>query len=112
MTTYLITRHPGALEWLNSKVSGPVVHLSHLSQIELIKFGDTVVGTLPVNLVEVICRHGARYLHLTIEIPQALRGQELTAQQLSELDATLREYIVIKPCDDIMRSAVEREDGV
>jgi len=89
---YLISRHPGALEWLLQHIDQPAVHLEHLDDAAMIAPGDTVVGTLPVNLVADICRRGARYLHLQINIPRPLRGQELSARQIYELGGVLVEY--------------------
>lgn len=109
---YLITRHPGALQWLQQKLSEPAVHLEHLNDPDLIGPGDIVVGTLPINLVAAICCRGARYLHLELELPQSLRGQELSVQQLNELGAALVEYAVLQVSDDasILQRAQELED--
>lgn len=97
---YLITRHVGALEWLQNQISEPPVYLDHLTQIDTIQAGDTVIGTLPINLAEAVCRRGGRYLHLVIDLPMTLRGQELSARQLTELNAELVEYLVCKPRAD------------
>ncbi len=109
---YLVTRHPGTLEWLRCQVTEPAAHLEHLVRIDAVDHGDTVIGTLPINLVEAVCRRGARYLHLEIDLPQALRGQELSARQLTELGAELVEYFVFQPCADepILQRARELED--
>lgn len=108
---YLVTRHPGALEWLRQQVSEPVVHLEHLHTVETIKRGDRVAGNLPIHLVEQICSRGARYFHLQLELPPELRGRELTAEQLNRLNARLVEYIVFHPCEDeaVLQYARERE---
>lgn len=109
--TYFITRHAGALEWLRRQIIGPALHLEHLQQAQAIGPGDTVIGTLPINLVADVCRRGARYLHLEMDLPQTLRGQELSEKQLSELDAALVEYFVFRPCDDdvVLQRAAELE---
>ncbi|NLC35609.1 MAG: CRISPR-associated protein Csx16 [Alcaligenaceae bacterium] len=102
---YLITRHPGALEWLRKNINAQVVrNLDHLDDVNIIRQGDTVIGTLPVNLVAEVCRRGARYLHLQINIPRELRGHELSAQQINELGGVLVEYIVHRPgvCDELL----------
>ena len=98
MVVYLITRHPGSLDWLKNRFGEPVVYREHLDHIQQIKQGDTVVGTLPVNLIAEVCNRGARYWHLEISIPQSLRGKELTVQQLHELGAELVEYVAYRPC--------------
>ena len=58
----------------------------------LIKSGDTVIGSLPINLAAQVCTAGARYLHLALEVPAELRGCELSADQLEQLGARLQEF--------------------
>lgn len=66
-------------------------YVAHLAT-EQIKPGDTIIGSLPVNLAAAICARGARYLHLSMELPEHLRGQELSADQLESLGARLTAY--------------------
>ena len=91
MTTYFITRHPGALEW--ARRNGIVVdaHMAHLDTGTVVA-GDAVIGTLPVNLAAEVCARGARYRHLSLELPESLRGRELTADELDALDARIETY--------------------
>ncbi|MDR3352276.1 MAG: CRISPR-associated protein Csx16, partial [Zoogloeaceae bacterium] len=49
MTTYFVSRHPGALEWMRKNRIPFDDHVAHLD-IERIHPGDTVIGSLPVNL--------------------------------------------------------------
>ena len=90
---WFVSRHPGAIEW--AKQQGLVVDhwVMHLEPTEVAR-GDTVVGTLPVNLAAEICRRGARYLHLVVSVPLAWRGRELSAEQLLAASAGLREFRV------------------
>lgn len=93
MTTYLVTRHTGALVWLEQRgVRADEVH-QHLD-VEAVRTGDVVIGTLPVNLAEEVCEKGARYLHLSLQVPRELRGVELTAEQMDEFGAELQEYTI------------------
>lgn len=110
---YLITRHIGALEWLLQEFKEPVIHLDHLEDFSRVGRGDTVIGTLPVNRIAEVCCQGARYLHLEIDLPQHLRGRELTARQLVVLGAELVEYHAHRPIPDeaLLRMAAEREEG-
>lgn len=91
MTTYLVTRHPGALHWM--RAHGPAFdqHLTHLEPTS-VQAGDTVIGTLPIQLAAQVCARGARYLHLTVDMPAQWRGQELSAEQLSAAQAHLQEF--------------------
>lgn len=95
MTTWLVTRHAGAVEWareIGVELSSekPCTHLD----VESVQAGDIVVGTLPVHLVAEINRRGARYLHLSMEIPADARGRELSAEELKCFGARLEEYHV------------------
>jgi CRISPR-associated protein Csx16 len=93
MTTWFISRHPGAVEWARREglpVDEYVVHLDP----ERIRAGDTVIGSLPVNLAARVCAAGARYQHISLELPAHLRGRELTADELTALGARLQAYEV------------------
>lgn len=91
MTTYFVSRHPGAREWARQEgieVDAVVEHLDATT----IQPGDTVIGSLPVNLAAEVCGRGARYLHLTLELPFELRGKELTAAEMRRCGARIEEF--------------------
>jgi putative CRISPR-associated protein (TIGR02620 family) len=46
MTTYFISRHPGALKWMQRKQIPFDRHIAHLD-VESIRPGDVVIGSLP-----------------------------------------------------------------
>lgn len=95
MTTYFVTRHPGAVEWAKRKnlfVDHQVEHLD----LDVIAPGDTVIGVLPVNLVAEVCQRGARFISLSLELPLDARGKELSADDLERLGAKLEEFYVRK----------------
>ncbi len=96
MTTYLVTRHQGAVEWINYMGHDYDSHLSHLHDMESLQSGDTVIGSLPINMVAELCERGVNYLHLSLRIPEELRGKELTGEQLANLDAKLERFEVKK----------------
>ncbi|WP_409351291.1 CRISPR-associated protein Csx16 [Vibrio sinaloensis] len=50
--------------------------------------------TCPVHLAEQVCRRGARYFHLSLNLPPELRGQELNANTMQELQAQVSEYVI------------------
>jgi CRISPR-associated protein Csx16 len=54
--------------------------------------GDTVIGSLPVNLAAEICQRGAAYIHMTLNVPEHWRGKELTVEQMIECGACLEGY--------------------
>lgn len=95
MTTFFVTRHPGALAWAQAQGIAFDAHVLHLDPAE-VGAGDTVIGSLPVHLAAEVCARGARYLNLSLDLPASLRGRELDAATLAELNARLEEYIVRK----------------
>ena len=94
MTIYFVSRHPGALAWAIRRDLPAVVHQNHLDPA-VIQTGDVVIGTLPVHLAAEVCQRGARYFNLTLDLPEAMRGQELSADELSALGARLEEFRVV-----------------
>jgi len=93
MTTFFVSRHPGAAEWAQEQ--GLVVDLAvaHLDPAE-VEAGDVVVGTLPVNLAAEVCARGGRYLHLSLDLPADWRGRELSAADMRACGARLEAYRV------------------
>lgn len=96
MTTYLITRHPGAVEWAKRKGLSVDVLLEHLEpeQLAQLRTGDVVIGSLPVNLAARVCAQGARFINLSLDLPRELRGIELDADTLERIGASLEAYQV------------------
>lgn len=90
---FLVTRHPGALQWLRSKGFHADEVVPHL-ELNRLRAGDVVVGTLPVHLAAQVCRRGARYFHLALEAPPEARGRELTPEDMERYGARLEEMVV------------------
>ena len=93
MTTYFISRHPGAIEWAARQQIPVDERLAHLDPA-IVKAGDTVIGSLPVNLAAKVCAAGAAYWHLSLELPIELRGMELSADDLTRLGACVERFDV------------------
>lgn len=93
MTTWFVSRHPGAVDWVRAQGFPIDRQVNHLEPSE-VEVGDTVIGSLPVNLVALICARGARYLHLTLDLPPSLRGQELSFDDLIRLQTRLQAFRV------------------
>ncbi|MBS0381930.1 MAG: CRISPR-associated protein Csx16 [Proteobacteria bacterium] len=93
MTTWFVSRHPGALHWMRQHGPAFDQHVPHLDPAH-VQPGDTVIGTLPVNLAAQVCTRGAAYWHLALELPSDARGRELSAQELQTLGATLQRYTI------------------
>jgi CRISPR-associated protein Csx16 len=95
MTTFFISRHPGALEWMQRQRIPFDRHETHLD-IKAIQAGDTVIGSLPVNLAAEVCARVAHYQHLSLQLDATDRGRELSALELENYEATLETYFVEK----------------
>lgn len=93
MTTFFVTRHPGAIEWAQRHGLAVDRQLAHLDP-EQIAPGDTVIGVLPVNLAARVCARGGHYLNLSLDLPAEARGQELTADELERYGARLEGYVI------------------
>ncbi|WP_068639100.1 CRISPR-associated protein Csx16 [Thauera butanivorans] len=93
MTTFFVSRHPGALEWAKQHDIAFDQHITHLDPIR-VSPGDAVIGSLPVHLAAEVCTRGARYFNLSLDLPADLRGRELDAATLEQCTARLEEYRV------------------
>ena len=95
MTTFLITRHPGAVAWIAQQDLQIDIIQPHLDLAQ-IQSGDVVFGTLPINLAAAVCACGARFFNLSLDVPMHLRGKELSVDELVRYHARLEEYHVEK----------------
>lgn len=95
MTSYFISRHPGALEWAAAEGLQVDQVIDHLDPAT-IQPGDTLIGTLPVNLAAEVCARGGRYLHLSLDLPPDLRGRELSVAQMRDCGARVECYLVTR----------------
>lgn len=91
MTVWFISRHSGAIDWLATKGLKADRCVPHLYP-EQLTTGDTVIGSLPINMVADLCARGVRYLHISLHLPPELRGVELSPEQLEQLGARLEEF--------------------
>ena len=95
MTIWFVSRHKGAIEWASRQALAIDQYVPHVAPAD-VQPDDTVIGSLPVNMAAAICARGARYLHLSLELPAHSRGQELSADQLDELGARIEEHRVVR----------------
>ena len=58
MTTWFVSRHEGALQWMQQSSIAFDRHVPHLDST-LVQPGDVVIGSLPVNLQR-RCASGAQ----------------------------------------------------
>jgi CRISPR-associated protein Csx16 len=94
MSTYFITRHAGAHDWAAEIGLTVDQVLDHLDPAVLLP-GDCVIGVLPVHLAAEVCRRGARYLHLSLDLPPEARGRELSAAEMRAYGARVEEFVVV-----------------
>lgn len=108
MTTWLVTRHKGAEEWASMAGVRPDADCVVASlEPQRVEAGDLVVGTLPINIAADIVAKGARYLHLSLNVPPEARGQELSPDDMRRYGARLEEYEVRKIIDYPSVTALE-----
>jgi CRISPR-associated protein Csx16 len=93
MAAYFVSRHPGALEWAAQEGISVDTQVDHLD-VDVIRTGDIVIGSLPMNLAAEVCARGGRYLHLSLDLPPEWRGRELTAADMRRFGARIEEYQV------------------
>lgn len=102
MTTWLVSRHPGTIEWLRRHGYEDAQLVAHLDPAT-IRTGDTVIGTLPLHIAADVCARGADFLFISLNIPAELRGVELDAQQLEQMGIRLERFFIerkdINPSD-------------
>ena len=91
--TLVVTRHAGAVEWLQNYGFADCEVVNHFTP-EMIKAGDVVVGILPLNLVAEVNLKGGRFFALDLVVPAELRGIEMTAEMMTRLGAKIQEYRV------------------
>jgi CRISPR-associated protein Csx16 len=94
-TVWFVSRHRGAVEWVARRGIEVDEEVDHLD-VDRVQGGDTVIGTLPVHLAAKVCKKGARYLHLSIDIPPELRGREMSVEDMQRCGARLEEFYVKK----------------
>jgi putative CRISPR-associated protein (TIGR02620 family) len=110
LTNFFISRHPGAVDWAREQGLDVDVWLSHLD-VDRVQPGDTVAGTLPIHLAAAVCDRGARYLHLSLDLPEAVRGNELDVAAMNTAGARLIAYD-IRPHHDITTSPMTPPDCI
>lgn len=91
MTVWFVSRHSGAIEWAARQGLRVDQQVSHLD-LEQVQAGDTVIGTLPVNLAAAVCNQGAHFLNLSLDLPAHWRGRELSADDMRQCNARLEGF--------------------
>lgn len=95
MTTWFVSRHPGAVQWAAQQGLQVDKQVAHLDLADVSE-GDVVIGSLPIQMVAELCKKNALYYHLTLNLTYAMRGKELTASDLHHIGAALKQYKVVE----------------
>ncbi|MDR1945805.1 MAG: CRISPR-associated protein Csx16 [Desulfovibrio sp.] len=95
MIRWFISRHNGAIEWAKRKELPVDRWVPHLN-IDEIRKGDVVMGTLPFALAADVCSRGAAFYALDFQTEESQRGKNLTADDLTVAEACLQRYTVVK----------------
>jgi CRISPR-associated protein Csx16 len=69
--------------------------VEHLD-VQLVKPGDRVIGSLPVDMVATLNAKGVRYFHLVLPMPHNMRGQHMSSDLMRSLGAKIQEYFARK----------------
>lgn len=95
-TTWFVSRHAGAIAWAKGQELTIGRWATHLDPAQ-VEAGDTVIGTLPVNLAAEVCQRGALYFHLSLNVPMRWRGRELSSEELHLLMAHIAPFHIEQP---------------
>jgi CRISPR-associated protein Csx16 len=110
VTTYLITRHAGAVAWLRRQ-GIDFKEVSHLDGATAIEPGDRVIGPLPLSRIANIVAAGVRYEAIEMDLPEGARGSELSADQMERYGARLVRYRVERIAADAAEADAGRTPG-
>jgi CRISPR-associated protein Csx16 len=94
MAHYFISRHIGAVQWFKQQGIEIKQYYPHCSDISIFKKDDVVYGNLPIHLVGILTKHGARYFNLVLDVPSQLRGKELSGADFEKCNPRFIEYKV------------------
>lgn len=94
----IVSRHPGALAWLHQQGIEADQYHRHLDSHDIAP-GDTVIGTLPIDLAAEVTARGADYWHISLNLPEEWRGQELTAALMERYGARLKRFVIYRRLD-------------
>lgn len=92
MTAWFVSRHRGAVEWARRRGLDGVA-TDHLD-LDTVRAGDVVIGTLPVGIAADVQARGAAFWFLELDVPAEARGRELSADEMERCGARLVEYRV------------------
>ncbi|OBX09338.1 CRISPR-associated protein Csx16 [Gallibacterium genomosp. 3] len=93
MTTWFISRHQGAIDWIKQKQIQIDRFEAHLD-VDQVQADDIVIGTLPIHLAAKVCEKGAKFIFLAVNISEQQRGTELSVIELNQQDCQLIPFYI------------------
>lgn len=93
MATWFISRHEGAIEWMQQQSISVDYWATHLD-LEAIQPGDIIIGILPIAIAAEVIAFGARYFALILPQQASDRGQEHSSEAMKARGAYLQEFLV------------------
>ena len=72
MTTYFVSRHAGAIEWIKQQPQWQIDEFTSHLDATRIQAGDVVLGTLPLDLAAEVCHRGAKFYFLILPYRRAI----------------------------------------
>ena len=103
-TTWLVTRHSGAVSWARRQGIHFDRHVENLDASQ-VHAGDIVIGTLPMHVASDICSRGAEFWALSLTIGQNDMGRELSSEELARRGASLKRFIITEIAEPFPRFA-------
>ncbi len=90
MKTILTTRHPATVQWLARQgiAAEQVDHVSSDSITHPVK----LIGNVPPAIAAQVCQQGGEYWHIDLDLPQTIRGKELSVSDLEQYKAKIIRY--------------------
>ncbi|MDH2998912.1 CRISPR-associated protein [Pasteurellaceae bacterium LFhippo2] len=93
MAVWFISRHQGAIDWIQQQGIQIDRFEAHLDVAD-IQACDTVIGTLPIHLASQVCEKGAKFYFLSVNVTQAQRGTELSADELNAQNCAIQPFYI------------------
>ena len=91
---FIVSRHPASVDWIKRQGYEQAEVIDHLKP-GVLQQGDLVLGTLPLHIARDINEQGVRLIHFSLDVPHNMRGREISAEMLQEMNPRLEELHVI-----------------
>lgn len=94
MAVWFVSRHEGAIQWMQQQEMQVDHWVKHLDLAQ-INTGDTVIGILPLSIAAELTARNIRYVALVLPQGNSDRGQEHSCEAMIARGAYLQEFRVI-----------------